>query len=572
MTIISKRGLIVLGAGGALLLCTCQAQSNSPDAFQEGRAQIQTTEGLRPLGRYVRTESGGYKMGWPGSGVSLRFEGKALSVTLSDGGEGIMDLSVNGEMSALELEPGTNSYTLVDSRAPQTFDVELTRRTEVYDTGLFTIESVEADGPILSGVAAERKMLFLGDSITAGFGLRGDTKECAYMPETNAPLQSYASLTADQFGAEAQLIAISGRGVVHNWDANPAPVIPSQVDSALPDNGGQWDDTLFSPDVIVTALGTNDWSVINPGPEKFRLGYKDMLADLRTQFPDAHIVTVNGPLLEGEKLNSVREGIDWAIKELRDLNISTVDVSLSETGLKWSCLYHPGRDSMKKMANQLGAHIAAQTNWSYPAIELPIMPQHDLAESGKETFSKRLSEIKALPQMTGGTLLAGDSITQGWREFDFLDGDLSNHGVGWDTAIGLRARLPEVLRHRPDQMFILIGTNDIGYNHTAQQMAGPVKTFIESVSKEIPETKIYVQSILPREQGALPLVREYNEALKNVAAETGTEYLDLTPAFAAEDDTLQAELTTDGLHLNEKGYRVWAENLNPIINSSHKPD
>ncbi|WP_416877118.1 GDSL-type esterase/lipase family protein [Litorimonas sp.] len=572
MTIISKRGLIVLGAGGALLLWACQAQTNSADALQEGRAQMQTVEGLRPLGRYVRTESGGYKMGWPGSGVSLRFEGKTLSATLTDGGKGIMDLSVNGEMSALKLEPGTNSYILVDSRAPQTFDVELTRRTEVYDTGLFTIESVEVDGPIISEPASERKILFLGDSITAGFGLRGDTKDCAYTPETNAPLQSYASLTADQFGAEAQLIAISGRGVVHNYDANPAPVMPLQIDSALPDNGSQWDDDLFRPDIIVTALGTNDWSVINPGLEKFRLGYKEMLSDLRAQFPKAHIVTVNGPLLEGERLESVRQSIDWAMQELGDPDISTINLNLSETGLKWSCLYHPGRDSMKKMANQLGVHIAAQTNWSYPLIKIPIMPQHDLAEGGKEMFSKRLSEIKALPPMTGGTLLAGDSITQGWRDYGFLDGKVLNHGIGWDTAVGLQARLPEVLRHKPDKMFILIGTNDIGYNHTSQQVAGPVKSFIERVSTELPETEIYIQSILPREQGAMPMVVEYNKALRKVATETGAEYLDLAPAFETEDGTLKEELSPDGLHLNEKGYKIWADILNPIINSSHKPD
>ena len=572
MTTIYKCGLIVLAASATLSLWACQAQTHSAASTPHQTDESQLVEGVRPLGRFIQTDSGGYKMGWPGSGVALSFKGKSLSATLTDGGEGIMDLSVNGEVSALELDPGTNSYTLIDSPRESRFDVELTRRTEVYDTGLFTIESVQADGSIMSAPASERKILFLGDSITAGFGLRGDTKDCAYSPETNAPLQSYASLAADQFDSEAQFIAISGRGVVYNYDANPAPVMPMQIDSALPDNGGQWDDDLFRPDVIVTALGTNDWSVTNPGLEKFRLGYKDMLSDLRAQFPKAHIVTVNGPLLEGEKLQSVRQSIDWAMRELGDPDISTINLNLSETGLKWSCLYHPGRDSMKRMANQLGAHIAAQTDWSYPAIEVPIKPQHDLAEGGKKMFSERLAEIKRLPQMSGGTLLAGDSITQGWREYDFLDGEISNHGIGWDTAIGLQARLPEVLRHSPDRIFILIGTNDIGYSHTRQQVAGPVKSFVERVSTDMPETKIFIQSILPREQGSMPMVVEYNEALKKVARETGAEYLDLTSAFAAEDGTLKAELSPDGLHLNEKGYKVWAENLNPIINSSHKPD
>jgi len=261
------------------------------------------------------------------------------------------------------------------------------------------------------------------------------------------------------------------------------------------------------------------------------------------------------------------------MNELRDPNLSTVDLSLSETGLKWGCQYHPGRDSMKKMANQLGTHIAEQTDWRYPPIEMPIKPQHDLAEDGKKVFVERLSEIRELPELRGGTLLAGDSITQGWRwQKNLLDGEISNHGIGWDTAIGLYARLPEVLRHKPNQMFILIGTNDIGYGHTPQKVAGPVKSFVESVMENSPQTEIYLQSILPRESGSLPLVKKYNVALKSVAAETGVEYLDLTANFAAQDGTLRKDLSTDGLHLNEQGYKVWADILNTIINSSQKPD
>jgi len=307
-------------------------------------------------------------MGWPGNGFALSFEGTTLSTTLTDSGEGIMDLFVNGKESRLDLDPGTNTYTLIDSSVVKRFTVKLTRRTEVFDTGLFVLEAVKADGKIKPIKVSDREILFLGDSITAGFGLRGDTKDCDYRPETNAPMNSYASLTADQFGAERQIIAISGRGVIHNWNGNQAPVMPLQIDSALPDNGGKWDHNLFKPDVVVVALGTNDWSVINPGEEKFRQGYERMLRDLRVRFPGAQIITVNGPLLTGEKLLAVRHGIDGAMTALADPNISTLDLELAKTGQIWSCLSHPGRDSMKVMADKLGAFIENKTGWTYQDI------------------------------------------------------------------------------------------------------------------------------------------------------------------------------------------------------------
>jgi len=209
------------------------------------------TEAYQLLGRYHEVEPGRYIMNWPGSGFKIRFNGTVLNATIEDDGNGIMDVIV----------------------------------------------------------------IFVGDSITAGFGVRGETKSCDYLPATNAPLMGYAALSADILGADYHLIAISGRGVVYNWDNNPNPVMPVQIDLTLADdpNGEKWDHSRFQADIIVIALGTNDWSVINPGKEKFRAGYLSLLRDLRARYKDAHIIAVNGPLLDGDKKASVRDGIDYAI-------------------------------------------------------------------------------------------------------------------------------------------------------------------------------------------------------------------------------------------------------------------
>jgi lysophospholipase L1-like esterase len=523
------------------------------------------------LGRYEVTDTGAYKMGWPGNGVALSFVGTELSVTLTDGGNGIMDVWVNGAETSLQLDEGTHPYTIVESEKIQNFDVTITRRTEVFDTGLFEINDIYVKGKLRPYSRAERKLLFIGDSITAGFGVRGDTKDCQYNPETNAPYQAYAGLAARQFGARAHLIAISGRGVVHNWDANPASVMPAQIDYALPDNGGEWDHTKFMPDVIVTTLGTNDWSVINPGQDKFRMGYKSLLSDLRQRFPKAHIVTAGGPLLGGDKGAAIRDGIDWAMAELNDPNISTLEFSLVDEGLIWSCNSHPGRDSMKYMANQLGAHISNHLGWDYPSLNLgePISPPPSMYPDGKAHFNKRVSEIETLPTLDGGVLLAGDSITEAWLwHKDKLSFDVSNHGVGWDTAEGLKARLPLILKHNPDQIFLMIGTNDIGYGHRAAQVTSHVEETIRAIRRANPNAKIYLQAILPRELEAMPQVFAYNAAYKRLARGMKIDFIDMSHEFSGEDGALNPELTDDGLHLNAKGYDIWAKIINNVVNSS----
>lgn len=521
----------------------------------------------------------GYQMGWPGSGIAFRFEGNAALVSIEDSGQGIMDVSINGVESQLDLKPGKHLYPIVKSEARGVFDVKVTRRTEVFDTGLFTIDLPDfasfggQDLPEpLPFSLPNKRVLFLGDSITAGFGVRGDTKDCQYNPSTNAPYKAYAGLTAEMLDAQAQFIAISGRGVVHNWDANPAPVMPAQIDFALPDHGelGTWDHNEFVPDVIVTTLGTNDWSVINPGQDKFRSGYRDMLKGLRERFPDAHILAANGPLLDGQKGASIRDGIDWAMGGLKDENMSTLDFTLFDGALKWSCNFHPGRNSMNKMANQLSAHISAVTGWTYEPLSLPkphlIAPPDYMYSGGKAHFRSRLPEIDAQPVLNGGILLAGDSITEGWLSQDVDFGvAVSNHGIGWDTVTGLKSRLPQMLRHSPDKIFILIGTNDIGYNRTPEDMAQELSDIIDVFQREKPDVKIYIQSVMPREGPAMPSVNSINSAYKDLAAEQGVTYIDLGSEFAAADRTLKPDLTYDGLHLNAQGYQVWEKILKAYI-------
>lgn len=240
-------------------------------------APITNTKEIQNGNGYVSVTRG-YQMGWPGSGIVFRFEGNSALLPIEDTGRGIMDVSVNGVESQLDLKPGRHLYPIVDSKTRGTFDVRVTRRTEVFDTGLFAInlpvfvnqKGEEPAKPLQFGMP-DKRVLFLGDSITAGFGVRGDTKDCQYNPSTNAPYKAYAGLAAGMLNAEPHMVAISGRGVVYNWDANPEAVMPAQIDFALPDHGelGIWDHSQFMPNVVVTTLGTNDWSVINPGEESF---------------------------------------------------------------------------------------------------------------------------------------------------------------------------------------------------------------------------------------------------------------------------------------------------------------
>ena len=195
-----------------------------------------------------------------------------------------------------------------------------------------------------------------------------------------------------------------------------------------------------------------------------------------------------------------------------------------------------------------------------------ISPPSYMLEGGQEHFQMRLPQIEAQPKLNGGILLAGDSITEGWLGYDIdLGEEVSNHGIGWDTVTGLKSRLPQMLRHNPDKLFILIGTNDIGYKRPAKDMALELTEIVETLLREKPGTKVYIQSVMPRELESLQAVEAINKAYADVAREQGVTYINLMPVFAAPDGTLKPDLTYDGLHLNQNGYEVWAKALKTYI-------
>ena len=317
------------------------------------------------LGRTVTTEDG-LEIGWPASGVEMRAEAGLVTATIDDDHGNWMDLSVDGEARQLHLEPGRHDYVLYEGEKG-VHDIRLTRLSEVFDFGLTTIAGVETDGAFLPVPEKKRKMLFLGDSITVGYGALGPDRTCSYTPDSASPWKSYASLTADAFDAERRLVAISGRGVVRNYDdPDPKHFMSYLFDMALPDTEIPWDHAAFVPDVMVIHLGTNDFSHGDPGPS-FDARYQGLLEHARAVYPNALIVTAIGPIEPGDERPNAASSIKEVVAERHaagDDAVTFIQLPLAAGGSVFGCDSHPGIDGHEAMAAALTAKIAALTGWT----------------------------------------------------------------------------------------------------------------------------------------------------------------------------------------------------------------
>jgi lysophospholipase L1-like esterase len=174
-------------------------------------------------------------------------------------------------------------------------------------------------------------------------------------------------------------------------------------------------------------------------------------------------------------------------------------------------------------------------------------------------------------------IFEGDSITDAWQgtgrevwaqhyaklgAFDFgIGGDRTQH-VLWRLAQG------QAEGTHPKLIALLIGTNNLGAN-TDSQIADGVKEIINTYQTRCPNAVILLQGIFPREEKPThpwrARIKAINEMISKFADGKKVVYLDFSDKFLNPDGTMSPEIMPDFLHPSAKGYKIWADAIQPVI-------
>ncbi len=170
--------------------------------------------------------------------------------------------------------------------------------------------------------------------------------------------------------------------------------------------------------------------------------------------------------------------------------------------------------------------------------------------------------------MANRSLFIGDSLIEffNWQK-RFPDREIVNYGIAGETAEGLLARLPGIIDrvHSPDLVMIMTGINNI-----AMEDYGFLVTYekiITSLREAYGQATIAMVSLLPIDLFFLgDAVPRVNKRLQGIAQNNTILYLDLYPLFLDDNSrTITSCFETDGVHLSNKGYEVWAKALENTV-------
>ncbi len=213
-----------------------------------------------------------------------------------------------------------------------------------------------------------RRIEFIGNSITCGYGIEGNGKEKKFLFSLQNFYETYAARTARSLNAQCQVCARSGIGMYRNYAGKiPDEIMPNIFPQTFYEtHGEQWDFSRFQPDVVCVNLGCNDTSVGSYDKERLNSAFKQFTVTLRGYYPQAKIVYIIGAIPVSKRLNDVREAQEAAIADAQqrgDYNVFRMDFTPDDGSLGWGSQGHPSMKRHAVMAEELTAFLRQLMDW-----------------------------------------------------------------------------------------------------------------------------------------------------------------------------------------------------------------
>jgi lysophospholipase L1-like esterase len=210
-----------------------------------------------------------------------------------------------------------------------------------------------------------------------------------------------------------------------------------------------------------------------------------------------------------------------------------------------------------------------------------VVPVIRLNDSTWRARHRRLLEQSRTSRID--LLFMGDSITSGWsgeglriwNRF-YAPRQAANFGMGGDRTQHVLWRIENGALDglSPKVIVLLIGTNNTRWN-SGEHIAEGVGKIVAEMRRRCPRSKILLLAIFPRNKpsdrpGKLARLRLANELMARLGDGKMIRFLNLNNHFLGEDGKVPSDIMPDFLHLNQKGYQIWADAMEPTLSEMLK--
>jgi lysophospholipase L1-like esterase len=337
---------------------------------------------------------------WPGTTIYAKFTGTSLKIIMGGGADIFYDVFVNNELIPPLLgnsaiypygtfhTNGQEKTFEISSSLPNTeHTLRIIKRTET--AGIHaSFKGIELDASahlVPDKPFINRRIEFIGDSYVAGYGNQSPSKspqekqdasgrDCLGLDlaaYTNTGM-AYGPLTAQSLDADFQINAYSGLGMTRHYNGSTSflPFQDYYKRTLVSDESTLYDFSTWNPDIVVIALGTNDFSTALGSNEIYQTRddlyiayqnkYKAFIAMIREKHVNIKILALANNLYPDEEMKAQVKSIVDAQKAAGFQDIY-FKVLMNTTG--YGCGWHPDIATHSSWSKELHTEIENIMNW-----------------------------------------------------------------------------------------------------------------------------------------------------------------------------------------------------------------
>jgi len=214
-------------------------------------------------------------------------------------------------------------------------------------------------------------------------------------------------------------------------------------------------------------------------------------------------------------------------------------------------------------------------SFSFALLSFLILSSFVLRQKKNRVVFFGDSITQAGVQPTGYIIKLGELLKQKGAENNY---ELMGAGIGGNKVYDLYLRMDDdVLSKNPDMVIIWVGVNDVWHKRTYGTGTDPDKfeKFYAAIIKKLQQKNIKVAICTPAAIGEKTDfsneldgdINKYSSIIRNLAQKNNCTLIDLRQSFLQynlannKENKESGILTTDRVHLNEKGNQLVAEEM-----------
>lgn len=170
------------------------------------------------------------------------------------------------------------------------------------------------------------------------------------------------------------------------------------------------------------------------------------------------------------------------------------------------------------------------------------------------------------------SVFMGDSLTEPLDYYNVLNKSsvLAKKGQDVVKAKEAASKLADI---KPKRVFLLYGVNDLDLFKDSKEFKDKYTDLVEKIKEEVPDAKIYIQSLTPiqdkaqekNENYSQDRIDDFGEKVKEVANEQNVKYINIKDVLENRDDLYEP----DGIHFKKSFYNVWLDYLKDKLENNN---